>query len=149
GAVALVGVVGASVTTILKGPVAGMQRVTKYTVAENNMIAAGKLALIAATNQPFSGDCDGDDMVEPIPYSTTGDGPFPAGGGYLPAEIGATRQDPWGNIYGYCVWDHGIDPDEPSDNDGECGGSTNFRKGADSEQYIALAVISSGPDRVF
>ena len=149
GAVALVGVVGASVTTILKGPVAGMQRVTKYTVAENNMIAAGKLALIAATNQPLSGDCDGDDMVEPIPYSTTGDGPFPAGGGYLPAEIGATRQDPWGNIYGYCVWDHGIDPDDPTDNDGECGGSTNFRKGADSEQYIALAVISSGPDRVF
>ena len=149
GAVALVGVVGASVTTILKGPVAGMQRVTKYTVAENNMIAAGKLALIAATNQPLSGDCDGDDMVEPIPYSTTGDGPFPTGGGYLPAEIGATRQDPWGNIYGYCVWDHGIDPDDPADNNGECGGSTNFRAGADSEQYIALAVISSGPDRIF
>lgn len=149
GAVAMVGVLGAAVSTILKGPVAGMQRVTKYTVAENNMIAAGKLALIAATNQPLSGDCDADDMVEPIPYSTTGDGPFPVGGGYLPAEIGATRQDPWGNIYGYCVWDHGIDPDDPTDNDGECGGSTNFRKGANSEQYIALAVISSGPDRVF
>lgn len=149
GAVALVGVVGASMNTILRGPVTGMQRVTKYTVAENNMIAAGKLALIAATNQPQGGDCDGDDLVEPIPFSLTGDGPRPVGGGYLPADIGATRQDPWGNIFGYCVWDHGTDPGSALDNDGSCPSSNNYLAGADSEQHIVLAIISAGPDRIF
>lgn len=149
GAVGLVGVLGAAAMTVLKGPVTGMQRVTKYTVAENNMIAAAKLALIAATNQAGDGDCDGDGMIEPVPFSSTGDGPFPVGGGYLPPDVGAARQDPWGNIFGYCVWDHGIDPDDPTDNDGQCVATSNMRAGADSEQYIAIAVISSGPDRIF
>jgi hypothetical protein len=44
GAVALVGVVGASSMQIMKGPVRSMSEVTKRTVAENNMIASAKLA---------------------------------------------------------------------------------------------------------
>lgn len=144
GAVGLVGVIGASTMTIMKGPVRSMHNVTQRTIAENNMIAAGKLALIAATNQPGHGDCDSDGSVEPVPFSLTGDGLFPAGGGYLPIEIGAARQDPWGNTYGYCAWDHG-----GVIKNGTCADDAGRLRGDAGGNGAVLAVISSGPDRVF
>lgn len=84
GAVGLVGVVGASTMTIMKGPVRGMAEVTRQTVAENAMIAAGRLALVSAATQAQHGDCDNDQYIEPLPFSDTGTGPRPVGGGYLP-----------------------------------------------------------------
>ena len=48
GAIGMVGVIGASTMTVMQGPVKTMSEVTKRTVAENNMIAAGKLALMAS-----------------------------------------------------------------------------------------------------
>ena len=65
GAVGMVGVIGASTMTVMKGPVKTMSEVTKRTVAENNMIASGKLALIASASQANS-DCDSDLTLEPI-----------------------------------------------------------------------------------
>ncbi len=145
GAVGLIGILGASMMTIMKGPVRGMQRVTKYTVAENNMIAAGRLALVAAAQQDGGGDCDGDGYVEPVPFGDTGTGSAPGGGGYLPSTIGATSQDPWGNTYGYCAWDHG----DEIDNAGCGGAGQNRLSGSTDETNIALAIVSSGPDKVF
>lgn len=142
GAVALVGVIGASANTVLRGPVATMQTVTQKTVAENQMLAAGRLALIAAIQQEDGGDCDGDGMIEPVPYSTTGHGTPPAGGGYLPSTIGASQSDPWGTQYGYCIWDHGTAIHTSS-----CG--TNRLAGTDDENGVVLAIISAGPDRSF
>jgi len=148
GAVAMVGVIGASTMTVMKGPVRTMSQVTKRTIAENNMIAAGKLALIAATTQADNGDCDADGMIEPIPYAGAIAG-F-TGGGSLPATIGVAKEDPWGNEYAYCVWDHGDSAmADPLDNDADCGGSTNFRAGGDVVTEYALAIISAGPDRNF
>jgi hypothetical protein len=149
GAVGLVGVLGASTMTILKGPVKSMAEVTKRTIAENNMIASGKLALMAASNQADDGDCDADSRIEPLPFNSSGSGAKPTGGGYLPSSIGASLQDPWGNTYGYCVWDHGSNAGVGGDNDANCGGSSNFLAGADTEDKIVLAVLSSGPNRAY
>ena len=144
GAVGLVGVIGAASMTILKGPVAGMQKVTKYTVAENAMIAAGRLSIVAA-----NADCDDDGVNEPLEWADAGAEPAPSGGGLIPSTIGAAKQDPWGNTYGYCVWDHGA----AIDNAG-CGGASQNRLAGDADIEsdaggIVIALISSGPDRVF
>ncbi len=146
GSVAMVGVVGAATMTILKGPVRTMSEVTKRTVAENNMIASGKLALIAATTIQ-DGDCDADLVIEPIPFGAAIAG-F-TGGGALPATIGTSKEDPWGTAYAYCVWDHGKATGDPSDNDADCGGSTNYLAGGDVSSAIVLAIISAGPDGVW
>ena len=144
GAVALVGVLGSAMTTIMRGPVAGMQKVTKYTIAENAMIAAGRLAIVTSGE-----DCDEDSVMEPLEWDDPGTAPAPTGGGHLPTTIGAARQDPWGNIYGYCVWDHGAEIDNAG-----CGGATQNRLAGDSDIEteaggIVIAVISAGPDRIF
>ena len=142
GAVALVGAVGAASMQVMKGPVRAMSEVTKRTIAENNMIASSKLAVMAATNQANGGDCDGDMIVEPMPADAAGGLPTPAGGGLLPATIGASLQDPWNTRYGLCSWDHGPD-------NGRCGGNDGLIAGGPTEDQYVLAVISAGPDRQF
>jgi len=143
GAVAMVGVLGASMNVIMRGPVTTMQAVTKRTIAENNMIASAKLSVMAATNQPGGGDCDADGMVEPVAWSTTGTGSAPPGGGFLPPTLGAALLDPWGNSYGYCVWDHG---DEIQTT---CPTPTLRLKGTAAADGPAIVILSSGPDRAF
>ncbi len=141
GAVGMVGILGAATMTIMKGPVRTMSIVTKRTIAENNMIATGKLALIAAASQSPN-DCDSDGTIEPIPYGAAIAGL--TGGGEIPASIGASTQDPWGMKYGYCTWDHGTTID-----DAACGAGVGFEQGNATETGYVLAVISSGPDGVF
>ena len=144
GAVALVGVIGSATMSIMKGPVRSMQAVTKQTVAENAMVAAGRLSIMAASD-----DCDNDFTNEPVEWLAPGSNPHPAGGGLIPNGIGAAKQDPWGNMYGYCVWDHGS-----KINDAGCGGTAQRRLaganavGPDSTNTV-IAIISSGPDRIF
>ena len=142
GAVALVGAVGAASMQVMKGPVRAMSEVTKRTVAENNMIASTKLAVMAATNQAGGGDCDGDMIVEPIPAEDPAGLAAPSGGGLLPATIGASLQDPWSTRYALCAWDHGA-------NNGRCGGQAGLIAGGPTEDQYVLAVISAGPDRQF
>jgi len=148
-AVGMVGVLGAGMSTVMRGPVTSMATVTKRTIAENNVIASGKLAIVsAATQQPDSGDCDADSFVEPIPFRDAGGSPHPAGGGYIPTTIGASMTDPWQIQYGYCAWDHGAVT--VSDNDAGCGGSgANRLEGAPSDTQMAVAIISAGPDMTF
>lgn len=141
GAVGMVGVLGAATMSVMKGPVRTMQIVTKNTVAENAMIAAGRLSIVA------SADCDTDGVKEPPEWAATGTGAAPTGGGFLPSSVGAARQDPWGNTYGYCAWDHG-----PTQDDVACGGPSQKRATGDASATpngIVLAVISSGSDRIF
>lgn len=143
GGIAMVGVLGAATIAMLKGPVRAMNEITRRTVAENNMIAAGKLAIIAS-EQNAGGDCDGDGAIEPLEWADKGANPAPAQGGLLPVTIGASLQDPWGNGYGYCVWDHGS-----MRLDTACGASPKRLKGSLTRNGIVLAVISSGRDRIF
>ncbi len=143
GAVGMVGVLGAATMTVMKGPVRTMSIVTKRTIAENNMIATGRLALIASAVQPDS-DCDGDGTVEPIAYGAPITGL--TGGGEIPATIGAATQDPWGTPYGYCTWDHGTLIDDAACGDGLGGG---YEQGNATETGFVLAIVSAGPDRIF
>lgn len=142
----MVGVLGASTMTIMKGPVKSMAEVTKRTVAENSMIAAARLAIVAVRQQPNE-DCDADDFIEPLEWAPPdgSTGTPPTGGGFLPTTTGATRTDPWGTTYGYCAWDHGTVTDHP-----DCGGGSQKRlTGENTESKAVIAVISAGPDRVF
>jgi photosystem II stability/assembly factor-like uncharacterized protein len=141
--VVMVGVLASSMNIIMRGPVTTMSRVTQRTIAEQNMLASGKLAIMAAANQPGSGDCDADNMVEPIAWSLTGTGTPPGGGGFLPDDIGASPTDPWGNTYGYCVWDHGTEIQTT------CATPLLRLKGAAAANGPALAILSAGPDKIF
>lgn len=146
GAVALVGAIGAASMTVMKGPVRSMSEVTKRTIAENNMMASSKLAVVSATAGADSGDCDSDGMIEPTMFETPTTMAAPTGGGHLPASIGASLQDPWQNRYGYCVWDHGSTTMDASC---EVSGANNRLPGFDQQNQVSLVVISAGPDRAF
>lgn len=153
GAVALVGVIGAGMTQIMRGPVTTMAEVTRRTIAENNMIAGTRLAIITSTTTADGGDCDGDGYIEPVMPRDPGGGDAPTGGGWLPLTIAISKLDPWQNEYGYCVWDHGAVT--VSDADPACtvgaGESPRLEGGppVDANDEYVLAIISSGPDRVF
>ena len=142
GAIGMVGVIGASTMTVMQGPVKTMSEVTKRTVAENNMIAAGKLALMASINQTGGGDCDTDSTIEPIEMSATPIAGF-VGGSEIPPTIGTSKEDSWGMKFGYCAWDHGTGIDA-----GGCAGQNRLAGGDVVDQYV-LAVVSAGPDGVF
>lgn len=146
-AVGMVGLLGASMSYILRGPVKTMGDVTRRTVAENSMIASSRLAVLMSPQlvAPPSGDCDADGFVEPVPFRAAGGAPYPAGGGLLPTTIGATLTDAWKTEFGYCVWDHGSAID-----DAGCGGAPQLRlRGGADGTYSVLAVISAGPNRAF
>jgi len=142
GAVGMVGVIGASTMTVMKGPVKTMSEVTKRTLAENNMIAAGKLALIAAT-QNSGGDCDTDGTIEPIAMSGSTIPGF-TGGSEIPTQIGTSKEDSWGMPFGYCAWDHGT----VFNSSLGCTGD-NRLDGTDSGDQYVIAIVSAGPDGVF
>lgn len=146
--VALVGAFGVGASNTMKGLVSSMSDVTRKSIAEEKMMGGARLAVQSATAlQANSGDCDSDDMVEPLPFRSAGTGPRPVGGGYLPLEIGATPTDPWGTAYGYCVWDPGT-----VRADAGCGGAGANRLagyGTTADDYTVVAVISAGKDRQF
>ena len=144
--VAMVGVLGAGVMTFLRGPVSSMATITKRSIAENNLIAANRMAIVmSGTQQADGGDCDGDGLIEPLPYRDAGASPKPAGGGYLPLTLGVSVMDPWSTEYGYCVWDHGS-----AIKDAACGGASALRlEGAPNDHHYVVAIISAGPDKIF
>lgn len=148
--VALVGAFGVGASNIMKGLVASMSDVTHKTIAEEKMTAGARLSVQNATvTQGTNGNCDTDPLVEPLPFRTAGTANRPVGGGYLPIEIGATLNDPWGTPYGYCAWDPGTVRDAAG-----CGGPGANRRigmGVDDENAAGLvvAVISAGKDRRF
>ena len=142
-AVGMVGLIGYSATTVMKGPVATMQQVTKRTIAEDNILASSKLTVLNAAEQAGGADCDGDGLAEPMAWSSSGTGTAPTGGGFLPAGLGVGLLDPWGRSYGYCVWDHGS-----AIRNGTCA-SDDRLAGHASAAGVLVAIISSGPDKKF
>lgn len=140
--IAMVGAIGVVGMNLMKGPVRAMAQVTKRTIAENHMIASGKLVLIMSARD--GGDCDHDGMIEPIAWADAGGRPAPLNGGLLPSTIGAALQDPWGNAYGYCVWDHGS-----VHMDAACGTPAHRLPGANVPEKLVIAIVSSGPDKIF
>ncbi|WP_334147934.1 hypothetical protein [Hyphomicrobium sp.] len=140
------GVIGATTTAILRGPVANTAKLSKQQIAATAMDAAARL--VGSPHGPTN-DCDSDGSLEPVAWQApAGSAPMPSGGGLLPSTLGAAKADPWGSAYGYCVWDHGTQ--SVSDNVAGCGGSgANRLQGADTKTEPVIAIISAGPDRVF
>ncbi len=137
GAVALVGVVGAATSTLMRGPVGTVVALNQRAKADSQMQIAMKLAMLEAQNT--LNDCDADSFIEPVPAGTALAGL--TGGGRLPA-VGSTTNDPWGVPYGYCGWDHGTVTGDV------CLGGT-LLDGSATGQGTVIAVISAGPDRTF
>ncbi len=140
--IAMVGAVGVIGMNMMKGPVRAMAQITKRTIAENHIIATGRLVLIMSAKD--NGDCDGDGMVEPLPWMNAGANVAPLNGGLLPSTIGAALMNPWGNEYGYCAWDHGT-----TRLDDACGHGANRLQGANSPEKTVIAIMSAGPDKIF
>ncbi len=140
--IGMVGLIGVTGMNLMKGPIRAMSQVTKRTIAENHMIASGKLALIMSAQQ--TGDCDEDGLIEPLEWVDPVGKPAPLNGGLLPSNIGAALQDPWGNPYGYCSWDHGT-----KRQDNSCGTNANRLEGDEEPSHLVIAIISSGPDKVY
>jgi hypothetical protein len=155
GAIALIGILGASVMTFMKGPLSTSVKLTKINTAENQMAIGSQVAVMATANQPNNGDCelidpDGagplppapDGFVEPLEWRTATTEPIPTGGGLVPLSLGISKKDPWGTEYGYCVWNHG-----PSVSGNGCG--ANMLAGTNDRIYPVVSIISAGPDKAF
>lgn len=139
GAVALVGVVGAATTSLLRGPVSTVMSVNQKTKADTQMQIASKLMMVRSSQEANNGDCDMDGTVEPLAPEGTGG---PAGGGFLPVSVGASQLDPWNTKYGYCAWDLGS-----TVGSGGCPGTR--LAGGDNLIYPVMVIVSAGPDKVF
>lgn len=140
--VAMIGILGVATMNLMRGPVRAMSEVTKRTIAENSMIASGRLALIMSAQQ--IGDCDADGLIEPIEWMDAGGQTAPLNGGHLPPTIGASLQDPWGSPYGYCVWDHGA-----LRGDNACGVGARRLEGSATPTQLVIAILSPGPDKIY
>lgn len=130
---------------MIQGPVARMMNINRQAVVETQIFSASQVAMMTAISQDNNGDCDNDTFVEPLPFRAAKDNePHPAGGGFIPLEIGASRTDPWGSEYGYCVWNHGrINIGYGCDSD------ENWLYGTNRRDQPALLIVSAGQDRVF
>lgn len=154
GAVAIVGMLGAGISTFVGGPISSAVTVTRESAAENQMVIGAQSAVMGAKSQAGSGDCDADLSVEPVGWRLVSgsSGPVVIKNGstltqatLVPNSVAAPKRDPWGTDYGYCVWDHGSRVD-----DAACGGTSQNRlAGTNSRSYPALALISAGPDQTF
>ncbi|NCO03744.1 MAG: DUF1554 domain-containing protein [Alphaproteobacteria bacterium] len=146
-AVGVVGAIGIGSMTLLKGPVQTMVRSNQQTVIDNK----SELNMRVMINDIIQStpDCDGDGTIEAAQWQTPLAGePIPAGGGLFPDVYGTNITDPWGNRFGYCVWDHGtIITDGVTDNG--CGPTPNFLEGYSGTAEPFITVISSGPNKEF
>lgn len=147
GAVALIGVVGAASTALMRGPLSTVVTVNQKAKADTQMQLAAKLAIMEAAQQAAGGDCDADGFIEPlVPRAGT---TVPTNGGLIPGIIGATKTDPWGTEYGYCAWDMmdlghaSCDATPPGLLDGATADPD------DARAAIIISIISAGPDRAF
>lgn len=142
GGVALVGVMGASVSNLIVGPATTVTKVTQKNMTENDLLMNAKVVIMHASTLPLGGDEDDDGYIEPAAFIPTSDAScnitLPGQGGCLPHDIGAVLTDPWGTLYAYCVWDHG-----------EINSSTNRIDGEDKTSGAVLAIISAGPNKQF
>ena len=140
---------GVAVMQVLSGPMRGAASIQAATKAEAQMAIVGKILAIDAASQTAGSDCDTDSMIEPRGFRAGP--PAPTGGGLIPLESGAPTTDPWGNDYGYCVWDVGSVFDNAA-----CGSAPRNRlNGADNPltgsayTQTVMALISAGPDGTF
>lgn len=145
-AVILLGGVGNVLTKIISGPAQGVGTITRQALSETDLANAAKI--IGASARVTVGDCDGDDMIEPLPWRDAAGAPAPAGGGLIPEGTPAPARDQWKRPIGYCAWDHGSST--VSDDVAACGGNAaNRLGGGDLITEYVIALISAGADGAF
>ena len=146
GAVILLGGVGNVLTKIISGPAQGVGTITRHALSETDLANAAKI--IGAAARATVGDCDGDDMIEPLPWRDPAGAPAPVGGGLVPEGTPAPTRDQWKRPIGYCAWDHGSAT--VTDNVAGCGGNAaNRLGGGDLITEYVIALISAGADGAF
>ena len=148
GAVALTGVLAGVGMQTITGPVTTITRVTQKNITDTHLLTNASIVIANA----IDGDFDNDGIIEPAEYMATGTGDCmtaATGGGCLPTTLGATRTDPWGTMYSYCVWDHGSVVD--ARNDSGAGSTLERLQGTDTsvETRPVIALISAGPNKSF
>ena len=142
-AIALTGVIGVAAFNLLGGPISGMAGINKSTLAETQIRAIANIAVMDAANQTGGGDCDSDNVVEPMAGRDSG-----GTAEYVPYALGAPVTDPWGTQYRYCVWDIGSISAAAG-----CGVGAQRLNGTDNpysgeaKSQTVLAVFSAGPDK--
>ncbi len=158
-AVTLLALLGVGLNQFIRGPLTTSTNVTRVNFAQQQMNVAAQLIIGTSATQTAgagNGDCDSDNFIEPLEYRDPSTNPHPTGGGYIPTSVGATKIDPWGTEYGYCVWDAGATV--TSDNNATCGGSSALRLDG-AEPSVAhptkpntqaiIALVSAGKDKTF
>ncbi len=156
GAVAFIGVLGAATMSFMKGPLKTSVTLSRMSVAQTQMQVASQMAVLQASSQTDSGDCDVDGFVEPMEFKVQGTASLkPVGGGNIPNSLGASKKDPWGQLYGYCVWNSGsnvaiypaVGSNVACDDDSST--AEDRIEGSPNDYDVVLAIISAGPDRTF
>lgn len=149
GAVALVGVLTAASMQLVTGPLRTMTAITQKNLVESQLHTNARLVVIHAGIQANNGDADSDSFIEPVEYVPSGTGDCNTalvGGGCLPNTLGASLTDPFGTMYGYCVWDHGAVDNGHADG----APAAPFRLSGDTDPtQPVIALISAGRDRTF
>ena len=148
GAVALTGVLAGVGMQTITGPVTTITRVTQKNITDTHLLTNASIVIANA----IDGDFDTDGIIEPAEYMESGTGDCTSavtGGGCLPTTLGATRTDPWGTMYSYCVWDHGLTID--ARNDSGTGSTLERLQGSNTsvETKPVIAIISAGPNKSF
>lgn len=133
GAVAMVGVVTAATSSLMRGPVGTVVSINQKAKVDAQLQIARQLSGLASVNNI----CIDDGIIMPLPPSSGADCVSPTGGGCLPSAVGAAKNDPWGTSVGYCAWNHTICPTDSGVLDGG------------NPQEPVIAIISAGADRQF
>lgn len=150
GGIAMTAVLGIATFSLMSGPLNTMVSVNKKAIAQSQVEAIARIALMDAQMQPDGGDPDGDTIVELRPGRDGGAGIDPRE--YVPYTLGAPTIDPWGTEYSYCVWDMGAQTDAASTTTLD-GADDPFRAADDANaatksaaSQVLIAVFSAGPD---
>lgn len=147
GAVAVVGVLGAGIMSTMRGPLTTMVEVNRIEETKAQLRLNARLILADAGGANYCGATDDGTAIPGSveftePPGFTGAVTLPGGeGGGMPS-IGGTITDPWGQTYGYCAYNKG------ADNSTTCTGQ-NYIAGDTDLNTVVIALISSGPDRIF
>ena len=149
GAVALIGVLAATSMQMITGPLKTMTAVTQKNLVQSQLLTNARLVVIHAGIQVNNGDADSDGFIEPVEYipnGTSGCNISLVGGGCLPVTLGASLTDPFGRLYGYCVWDHGAVDGGHADG----AAAAPYRLNGDTDPtHPVIALISGGRDQTF
>ncbi|MAQ71925.1 MAG: hypothetical protein CL565_06995 [Alphaproteobacteria bacterium] len=151
-AVGLLGLLGATAVTFVKGPLSSSVNVSRLSMAETQLMVVAQMITLDSVADPDEGDCDQDGYVEPTEWKVAASASnAPINGGIIPDKISVTKTDPWGTAFGYCSWNAGaqntVDSIAACNEDGVA--SEQRLIGSPTPVYPAIAIVSAGPDRVF